>query len=75
MGQLRPLTFREVKRRLEAVGFFESTQSGSHVKFVRRSEEHADIVIVPKKREVAVGTIRSIVQQAHIDQATWERLR
>jgi predicted RNA binding protein YcfA (HicA-like mRNA interferase family) len=32
---LRALSFRDVKRKLEAAGFTESRQKGSHVKFVK----------------------------------------
>src|SRR4029077_10565335 len=37
LGRLKPQPFREVKRRLEAAGFVETSQKESHVKFVRRS--------------------------------------
>ena len=72
MGRPKPLSYREVKRRLEAAGFVEASQKGSHVKFVRRSDEVVDTAIVPKKSEVPVGTLRSILQQAHIDLKEWE---
>lgn len=75
MGRLKPLTFREVKRRLESAGFVESTQKGSHVKFVRRLGEVVDTVIVPRKSEIPVGTLRSILNQAHIDIEKWDRLK
>jgi predicted RNA binding protein YcfA (HicA-like mRNA interferase family) len=52
----------------------EASQKGSHVKFVRRSESAVDTAIVPKKHEVPVGTLRSILNQAHIDLAEWESL-
>ena len=74
MGRLKPLPFREVKRRLEAAGFIEVRQKGSHVKFVRRREETVDTAIVPKKSEVPVGTLRSILSQAHIDSDDWDAL-
>ena len=74
MGRLRPLPFREVRRRLEAAGFFEASQKGSHVKFVRHTEVATDIAIVPRKHEVPVGTLRSILSQAHIDSDEWESL-
>jgi len=74
LGRLKPQPFREVKRRLEAAGFVETSQKGSHVKFVRRSEETVDTVIVPKKSEVPVGTLRSILSQAHIDPDDWDGL-
>ena len=52
MGRLKPQSFREIKRRLEAVGFVEASQKGSHVKFVRRSGEVVDTAIVPIKNEL-----------------------
>lgn len=70
MARLSPQPYREVKRRLEAAGFTES----SHVKLVRRSESAVDTAIVPRKSEIPVGTLRSILSQAHIDLEDWERL-
>jgi predicted RNA binding protein YcfA (HicA-like mRNA interferase family) len=74
LGRLKPQPFREVKRRLEKAGFVEVSQKGSHVKFVRRLDEIVDMAVVPKKHEVSVGTLRSILNQAHIDPAEWEDL-
>lgn len=74
MGRLSPLPFREVRRRLEAAGFAEASQRGSHVKFVRRSGDVVDTAIVPRKSEIALGTLRSILRQAHIDADEWDRL-
>jgi predicted RNA binding protein YcfA (HicA-like mRNA interferase family) len=75
LGRLKPEPFREVKRRLESAGFTETSQKGSHVKFVRRLGQLVDTAIVPKKSEIPVGTLRSILSQAHIDPEEWERLR
>ena len=47
-----------------AAGFAEATQRGSHVKFVRVSDDGLLTAIVPRHREVAVGTLRSILRQA-----------
>lgn len=74
MGRLKPQPFREIKRRLEAAGFIETSQKGSHVKFVRRSGGDVDTAIVPKKSEVPVGTLRSILSQAHINPDHWDEL-
>jgi len=74
LGRLKPLPFREVKRRLEAAGFLEASQKGSHVKFIRRLNETVDTAIVPNKREIPVGTLRSILNQAHIDPDQWDQL-
>jgi len=74
LARLKPQPYCEVKRRLEAAGFVETSQKGSHVKFVRRIEETVDTAIVPRKSEVPVGTLRSILNQAHIDPDDWNRL-
>ena len=52
---VKPLPFREIKRRLEAASFTEHSQKGSHVKFVRSRDLVVDTVIVPKKSGVPVG--------------------
>ncbi len=74
MERLKPLPYRIIKRRLEAAGFVEASQKGSHVKFVRRGGDVVDTAIVPMKSEVPVGTLRSILSQAHITPAEWSRL-
>lgn len=74
MGRLKPLPFREVRRRLEAAGFAAVSQKGSHVKFARVTGETVDTAIVPKKTEIPVGTLRSILSQAHIDHEQWAKL-
>lgn len=74
MGRLRPLPYREVKRRLEAAGFQIVGQRGSHVKFARQVEGAVDTAIVPHKPEIPVGTLRSILNQAHLNTEEWDRL-
>lgn len=74
MARLNPQPFREVKGRLEAAGFVEVSQKGSHVKFARRVGETIDTAIVPRKSEIPVGTLRSILSQAHIDPDDWNEL-
>ncbi|MGC2638747.1 MAG: type II toxin-antitoxin system HicA family toxin [Acidobacteriaceae bacterium] len=63
-----------MKRRLEAGGFAEVSQKGSHVKFARRNGDVMDTAIVPRHNEIAIGTLRSILRQAHIDSDQWDRL-
>jgi predicted RNA binding protein YcfA (HicA-like mRNA interferase family) len=36
--------------------------------------EIVDTAIVPRKSEIPVGTLRSILNQAHIDPENWECL-
>jgi predicted RNA binding protein YcfA (HicA-like mRNA interferase family) len=71
---LSPLPYRQVKRKLEAAGFAEVSQKGSHVKFVRHADEGTRTAIVPLHREVAVGTLRSIIRQAGIEPDEFDRL-
>jgi predicted RNA binding protein YcfA (HicA-like mRNA interferase family) len=55
----------EVARALERAGFVTRSQRGSH-----RKLRHADgrTVIVPIHREVAPGTLRSILKQAGLSE-------
>ncbi len=69
-----PLPYREVVRRLLAAGFVEGTQKGSHVKFVKFDGGATMTAIVPRHRQVSVGTLRSILRQAHLSVAEFEDL-
>lgn len=74
MGRLKPLHFREIKRRFEAAGFREVSRKGSPVKFAREAGERIDTVIGPRKNEVPVGTLYSILNQSGIDSDLWDSL-
>lgn len=71
---MKPLPFREVKRRLEAAGFVEVGQTGSHLKFARTTSAGTRTVIIPRHREVAPGTVRSILRQAGINAEDFDAL-
>jgi predicted RNA binding protein YcfA (HicA-like mRNA interferase family) len=71
---LRPLPYREVKRKLLAAGFQEVSQKGSHVKFAKATDDGLRTAIVPHHTEVAVGTLRSILRQAGISPEEFEEL-
>lgn len=55
-----------MKRKLEAVGFREAGQRGSHVKFVKTMMDGTLTATVPKHAEIAVGTLRSILRQVNL---------
>lgn len=74
MAPLERLPYREVARKLRAAGFIEAGQRGSHVKFVKRDGGGVRTAIVPRHREVAVGTLRSILRQAGLDAEVFEAL-
>jgi predicted RNA binding protein YcfA (HicA-like mRNA interferase family) len=71
---LRPLPYREVRRKLIAAGFTEHSQRGSHVKFIKSTDEGTRIAIVPKHTEVARGTLRSTLNQAGLTPSEFEAL-
>jgi predicted RNA binding protein YcfA (HicA-like mRNA interferase family) len=71
---MKPVLYREVKRRLEAAGFVQVYQTGSHAKFAKTTSEGTLTATVPKHREVAPGTLRSILRQAHLTEAEFKRL-
>lgn len=52
---------KETARALERVGFERVRQRGSHVKL---SRSDGRVVIVPMHRELAAGTLHSVLRQA-----------
>ncbi len=60
---MKPQPFRIVKSKLEKAGFSEVGQTGSHVKFAKTTIEGIRTATVPKHREIAPGTLRSILRQ------------
>ena len=71
---MKPLLYREVKRKLELAGFIVIPQKGSHVKFFKTIPEGTLTVIVPCHREVSPGTIRSILRQSSLSSEEFEEL-
>ena len=57
-----------------AAGFREVAQSGSHVKFAQETGDGTRTAIVPKHREIATGTLRSILRQAGITPESFNSL-
>jgi predicted RNA binding protein YcfA (HicA-like mRNA interferase family) len=66
--------FREVERRLKRFGFIEVGQTGSHVKFIKMTDLGSLVAIVPKHKEVASGTLRSILKQAGLSEKEFSEL-
>jgi len=71
---MRPVPYREVTRKLRAAGFVEVGQTGSHVKFAKTTAAGVLTATVPNHREVAPGTLRSILRQARLSLEDFERL-
>jgi predicted RNA binding protein YcfA (HicA-like mRNA interferase family) len=71
---LKPLSFREIERKLSKVGFIRVGQTGSHVKFAKVGVNGTRTATVPRHREVAAGTLRSILRQAGLSEKEFAKL-
>ncbi len=60
---MKPLPYRQIKRKLEKAGFTRVHQRGSHVKFVRESDG-----------EVRTGTLRAILRHAGLTPDEFDQL-
>jgi predicted RNA binding protein YcfA (HicA-like mRNA interferase family) len=66
LSKLPVISGREVVRVLTKIGFAIVDRKGSHVRLKRRRAEEVLMVIVPMHRELAKGTLRSILRQANL---------
>ncbi len=71
---MKPLPFREVRRKLLKAGFVEVGQTGSHIKFAKVVDEGTWTATVPHHREIASGTLRSILRQAGLSEEAFHKL-
>lgn len=66
MPRLPRLSGEEVIRALERLGFQWIRQRGSHVMLKRVTLDGEIGCVVPLHRELAVGTLRSVLKQARV---------
>ena len=71
---LKPLPYREIKRKFVAARFEERQGRGHHRKFVKFTREGVVTAVVSFHREVATGTLRSILRQAGLSPEEFEAL-
>jgi predicted RNA binding protein YcfA (HicA-like mRNA interferase family) len=72
LGKLRVLSGRDVCKILEAQGFSEVRQRGSHVVMQRRSGDTTTTVPVPDHSELKIGTLSSIIRQSGLARSLFE---
>ena len=72
MGKLRILSGKSVCQILEANGFAEVRQRGSHIIMQLQSEETTVTVPVPNHDELRIGTLRSIIRQSGLPRILFE---
>ena len=68
MPPFKPVPYREIKRKLESMGFSIISQKGSHVKYIKYVPQGTITAIVPNHKEVTAGIVKSIIKQAMISQ-------
>lgn len=66
MSKLPVISGREMVKVLSKIGFDVVGRKGSHVRLKRRRTKELLIVVVPMHRELAKGTLRSILRQANL---------
>jgi predicted RNA binding protein YcfA (HicA-like mRNA interferase family) len=72
MGRLRVLSGREACRILQQHGFVEVRRRGSHIIVQRRTDGGSVTVPVPDHRELAMGTLLSIIRQSGVPRVEFE---
>ena len=66
MPSLRRVSGVEAIRALERLGFVQVRQRGSHVVLKKQTAAGEMGCVVPLHRELAIGTLRSILRQASV---------
>jgi len=66
MPKLPSISAREAIRTLERMGFRQVRQKGSHVILKKMTDLGEIGCVVPLHKELAPGTLRGILRQAHI---------
>jgi predicted RNA binding protein YcfA (HicA-like mRNA interferase family) len=64
MGTLPALSGQQVVRIFESFGWRVARQKGSHVIMVK--EEHIATLSIPNHKQVAKGTLRSLIRSANL---------
>ena len=66
MPRLQRVSGQEAIRVLERLGFGKIRQRGSHVVLKKQTAEGTVGCVVPLHRELAIGTLRSVLRQARV---------
>ena len=64
--QLPVLSGAQMVRMLVKAGFHQKSQRGSHVKLIKILPDRTLVAIVPLHRELASGTVKSIIRQTNL---------
>jgi predicted RNA binding protein YcfA (HicA-like mRNA interferase family) len=76
MPQLRKLSGREVVRILcNRFGFAIKRQRGSHILLVKETQSGKAGCVVPLHNELKIGTLKGILEQAHITEEEFSKFQ
>jgi predicted RNA binding protein YcfA (HicA-like mRNA interferase family) len=73
MGKLKRLSGEEIVKVLKRMGFQSVRQRGSHVIMKKITINGAVGCVVPMHREIATGTLHSLLKQAQISPEEFEQ--
>jgi predicted RNA binding protein YcfA (HicA-like mRNA interferase family) len=66
LSKLPVISGRELVKILVEIGFIIVGRKGSHVRMKRQRGKEVLIIIVPMHRELAKGTLKSVLRQANL---------
>lgn len=64
---------RKIINILEKNGFTFISQKGSHVKFRKESSEVLTVIVPAGKKEIPIGTFKSILRQAKLSEEDFKK--
>ncbi|NJK29929.1 MAG: type II toxin-antitoxin system HicA family toxin [Acaryochloris sp. RU_4_1] len=73
MGRLRVLSGQEVCKILESQNFIKVRQKGSHIIMQKQCDGDTVTVPVPNHKELAIGTLQSIIKQSELNRELFEK--
>lgn len=68
------ISWLKIIKLLTSLGFSITRQSGSHIILTRKTEQQKIIVVVPKHKQLARGTLLSITNQSGIEREYFLKL-
>ena len=73
MGRLPSISGKEVCKILSKNGFKEIRRRGSHIVMQYKTEDSTVTIPVPDHKELAVGTLRSLIRQSGLSRKEFEK--
>lgn len=65
---------KEIEKALLLKGFSYVSQKGSHLKFRKNRKITLTVIVPANRKEIPIGTLRSILRQAHLIEDDFKNL-